>query len=162
MNQAHLHIILVHIPILFVPLGILFYLIALALKDSSIRYAALGIFVLSAVVAFVANQLGEGAEDAVEDLVGVIKSNIHEHEEMGDKAFWLTLVLGLVSIFNWWGLQTKRRLSGLTAKFVLFIAVLSAGALTYTAYLGGKIRHPEAYEQSTKQSSWIYTMNQLG
>ena len=76
MNQAHLHLMIVHIPIILVPFALILYLIGHRWSSRPIKLVALNTFVLAAVFAGAAFFLGEGTEEIVEDLVGVAKSAI--------------------------------------------------------------------------------------
>lgn len=146
MNTAHLHLILVHVPIVLVPLGIVIFVISLWKMNDTLRNTALNIFVASSIFAITAYLLGEGAEEAVEHIVGIEESAIEKHEDAGTFAVWATGILGALSLSLLISLKfSQRKIQYYLAYIILFAALLSSGALTYTAQQGGKIRHPEAY-----------------
>jgi hypothetical protein len=146
MNVAHLHLLLVHIPIILVPFGAI--LLAYGMwRDVNGVYQrlALKIFILSALFAGGAFLAGDGAEELVEDRAGVVESTIEEHEEASEVAIWLTGILGILSLVA--AIAGKQN-HFLTEKGMLFILILSASStfsLGFAGYQGGKIRHPEAY-----------------
>jgi hypothetical protein len=81
----------------------------------------------------------------IEHLPGASEDLIAEHAEVADIAFWLSIALGLGSIVM---LTLRNRAAGFYEKGVaalLVLSVITSGALAYTAFEGGKIRHPEAY-----------------
>jgi uncharacterized membrane protein len=152
MNAAYLHITLVHLPIVLIPTAAVLLAIGLWRKNTSLTNTALSICVAATLFAIPAFLLGEGAEEVIEHLPGVSEDLIEEHEEIADIAFWLTVAGGLGSI-----LSIGLRLAGsalykTAVKGVLFILVMASGALTYAAYEGGKIRHPEAHSTTSASS----------
>lgn len=146
MNAAHLHLILVHIPVVLTPTATVLLLLALWRKLPGLPTTALSIFVVATLVCVPAFLLGEDAEEIVEHRPGVIEDTIEEHEEAAELALWLTVATGSLSLL---ALLTKRSLPSLqpvTLKSLVVIGAIASGSLSYTAFEGGKIRHPEAYE----------------
>ncbi len=149
MNAAHLHIILVHLPIVLVPTATIVLIFALLKKQGSVTNVALSLFVAASLFAIPAFLMGEDAEKMIEHLPGISEDTIAEHAEAADTAFWLSLAVGGAAMC---GLVLRKRFPHLiqTALKVLVVAgALTSGSLAYTAYEGGKIRHPEAYDSST-------------
>ena len=78
---------------------------------------------------------GQRAEDGAEELWYVSHAAVHEHEEAGEKAMWITVVAGVLALaaLRWrapWG-----RIS------MAVLAIVAAGAMGYAAFEGGKIVH---------------------
>jgi hypothetical protein len=87
MNQAHLHLMTNHVPILGSLCGLLVLGFSFFMRAAqAVRTAAYLLFVFSAIGAIVANWTGEGAEKVVEDLPGWSHSVLEEHEEAGKSA----------------------------------------------------------------------------
>jgi hypothetical protein len=145
MNMAHFHLMLAHIPVLLVPLGTVFLLIALWRVNSTLRVSALGVFTVAALVAVSVFLLGEGAEEQVEHALGVVESAIEPHEESAELALWLSVSLGLLSIAELLRLRFKPEMLRLLVLPVLLTSVICSASLAYTAQQGGRIRHPEAF-----------------
>ena len=153
MNSAHFHLMLVHIPVILVPFGAILLLIAIWRKNETARAVALGTFTGAAAFAVAAYLLGEGAEEMVEDLNGVVKSAIDLHEDSAAVALWITIVLGILSIAQY-GLNRIKPVAA--RRLIIPIAVVSllyAGSLAYTAQQGGMIRHPEAFSPASGAES---------
>ena len=148
MNAAHLHITLVHVPVVIVPLG--FILLAWAKKQHSLSVTkvALFIFILAALVVIPAFLLGEGAEELVEHLPGISKDLIGEHAEIAEIAFWTTLALGILSIISWGAIAIGATFAKFVVTIILILSLVTSGLLAYTAQAGGKIRHPEAFQDN--------------
>lgn len=150
MNAAHLHIILVHLPIVLIPTGAIILTLSLLKRSSAGVSIALLLLVCATILAVPPFLLGEGAEEIVEDLPGISEDVIEEHEEAADIAFWLTIATGLLGA----GSLTARRMGKPTSNSLALATVLASyaasTALLYTANQGGKIRHPEAYATESR------------
>lgn len=143
MNDVHLHLIVNHVPIL----GTLFALVlgvygAVRRQPTVVRAAFLALIV-SGLGGYVAQETGEGAEEAVEELPGVSERLIHEHEEAAEWATWTGVVLALVAL----GVLVWRRREAEvgtvpTAAVLVFAAVVFA-LMARVGNLGGEIRHTE-------------------
>ena len=156
MNQAHLHIILVHFPIVLVPIGIPFLLYGLKAKNPSVSQAALWLFLFAALLGVPAYLLGEGAEDVVKKLGIADKHLIHEHEEAALFALIGVSILAALSLVTLVFRKIKNQLPHQLLYGILLIAVITAATLIQTGQRGGMIRHPEAFDlpvQPTLSSS---------
>lgn len=145
MNAAHLHIILVHLPIVLIPTGAIMLTLALLRRSTTGVTIALLLLMCTAVLAVPPFLLGEGAEEIVEDLPGISKEAIEEHEEAADVGFWLTVATGLLGAGS---LLAQRTGSPIVRRLTMATVVASysaSAALLNAAHEGGKIRHPEAY-----------------
>ena len=153
MNAAHLHIILVHLPVILVPTATILLAVALWRKQSAIANTALSLFVAATVFVVPAFLLGDDAEEIVEDLPGISEDSIEEHEEAADVAFWITLFAGGVALLS---LAVSKKAPGLhhtSLKALVLVGTVASGALAYAASEGGRIRHPEAYDTAVSSSS---------
>ena len=90
MNEAHLHMVVNHFPIIGTIFGLGILIAGIVLKNKTIKNTAYCLFIVAAVFAAISMGTGEGAEEMVEDMPSVGKQIIHEHEEMAEK---LALVL---------------------------------------------------------------------
>lgn len=93
MNDAHLHMVVNHFPIVgtIVAIGIL--IAGLLNKNQSIINTAYVLFIIGAVFGILSMNTGEGAEELVEDMPGIGWKIIHEHEELAEKMALLLDVL---------------------------------------------------------------------
>ncbi|HEX9782951.1 MAG TPA: hypothetical protein VGA56_09525, partial [Opitutaceae bacterium] len=98
MNVAHLHLILNHVPVLGTAFGLGLLTFALWRKSEEVKKAALGLFVISALLAIPVYFTGEPAEEIVEELPDVSHANIEEHEEAAEVAFIGVLMLGVAAL----------------------------------------------------------------
>lgn len=145
MNAAHLHIVLVHFPLVLLPVALTVLVGGALLRNRAIKGVALALLVFAALVTVPAFLLGEGAEELVEHLSGVSEQLIEEHEEAAEIAFWLTNMVGALSLAALFGMWRRAIWFGTLLKVVVVAALVASVALFYAGYQGGEIRHPEAY-----------------
>ncbi len=144
MNQAWLHLMTNHIPVLGLPIAALALAWGLARRhDSVIRLALFGAVLLGPLTAFVAWS-GEGAEEVVEDTPWASRTRIHDHEEAGERARLVALVVaaGALVVLV---MSRRREISRGGTIAVLVGLVAASGAAGYSALEGGEIRHDEVH-----------------
>jgi uncharacterized membrane protein len=143
MDATHIHLMITHLPIFGTILGMLVLIFGTLKKDFGAKIASYGLFVISAVGAAIAFATGEGAEEKVEDLPGVMENIISQHESFAKYALISLIILGIVSLIAIFLNYKQKALSRTTAMVVLFISLVSFGLVAQTGYLGGQIRHTE-------------------
>lgn len=143
MNEAHIHLVVNHLPIVGILIGLLVLIIGFILKKQDIKVTALGIFIFSALASIAAFNSGEGAEDIVERIPGISETLINQHEEVAELFFTVILILGGISLITIF-LEIKKYKF---AKFGFILAILfalAAGVLAKNVgTTGGEIRHTE-------------------
>ncbi|SHF14948.1 Uncharacterized membrane protein [Flavobacterium fontis] len=150
MNEAHLHLVVNHFPIVGVIFGFLLLVGSLVFRNKTLQNTAYFLFIISAVTTLVSMQTGEGAEEIVEEMPEIGHDIIHEHEEIAEKMALVMYALGGLSLAGWY-MNTKENAK---AKWVALLATLVSiagmilGSLTGTS--GGEIRHTEIREATTQ------------
>lgn len=149
MNDAHLHMVVNHFPIVGIILGFGILVAGIVLKNNTVKNTAYCLFVVGAIFAFASMATGEGAEEMVEEMPTVGKKIIHEHEEMAEKLALVLYLLGVVSIAGLYFNIKNRNQSKLISYVVVVIAAVGIlfGKLTGTT--GGEIRHTEIRNENT-------------
>ncbi len=142
MNPTHLHLMLNHIPILGIVFGLALLAYALWRKSEEIKKAALGTFLVAALVAVPAYLTGEPSEDSVKSLPGVAKAIVEEHEEAASVAFTGIVVLGVVALAGLL-LFRQSRVPIWFSTIILAASLIVSGLMLWTGNLGGKVRHTE-------------------
>lgn len=149
MNQTHIHLLINHLPIIGSILGALVLAHGLWTKSNQTKIAAYNLFIISAIGAVIAYFTGEGAEESVENIQGVVEATIKTHEEFALFALISLIILGVASILGLY-LTIRKSSNTRTAAFViLFISLISFGLVARTGYLGGQIRHTEISNGAT-------------
>ena len=155
MTQVHIHLLITHLPVFASLIGILILIYAMLIKSDQTKMAAYYVFILSAIGAGIAYVTGEGAEEAVENITGVVESTISAHEDFAIYALISLIVIGLLSILATFITYNKMAISNLMATIVLFSAIIGFGLIAKTASLGGQIRHTEITAKNTANGSVI-------
>lgn len=143
MNPAHIHLLITHLPIFGSVLGGFVLAHGIWSKSNQTKIAAYHVLVISAVGAIIAFLTGEGAEEAVEDIQGVAKNMIEQHEELAVSALVGLIVGGVLSIIGLYVTIKKSSLARTIALITLVATLISFGLIARTGYLGGQIRHTE-------------------
>ena len=149
MNQAHLHLLLNHLPILGALFGLLILAGGFLLKNDTVKRTALGLFVLSAILAIPAYLTGEGAEEVVESLPGVTENLIEAHEEMANIFLGLVGALGLFALVTFYTDFKSKKVAPMLYTLT-FVAAL--GTMLFAQRVGssgGEIRHTEIRSGAT-------------
>jgi uncharacterized membrane protein len=141
MNAAQVHLALTHMPVILSLTGLIILLIALFTKKQILINTALIILIAAGLFSIPVFLSGEGAEEIVEEMSGVSGSIIEKHEDIAKYSFFAALGTGLVAIFAL--IRLNARLSRIFTLLVVGGSLITSGLMTYTAHLGGQIRHPE-------------------
>ncbi len=138
-NEAHLHLILNHFPILGTLFGLAILVAGVVKRDRSLEVAGLVTLLLMALVTPAVFLSGEAAEELVERIPDVSEAYVEEHEEVAKVALALMSVTGILSFIALLG----RGLYGKLRLPVLVLSTITLGVMVLTANYGGKIRHTE-------------------
>lgn len=143
MDQAHIHLLITHLPLFGSILGALVLFYGISKKSEETKLAAYYLFIISAIGAGIAYFTGEGAEEVVENLPGVIKNSIKAHEDFAFYAILCMSCLGFISLLGLILTIKKLPFTNSISYLILVISLFSFLASARTAYLGGQIRHSE-------------------
>ena len=146
MNQAHLHLIVNHVPIV----GSLFAAVLLAagvLKhDLTLTKAGLLAVLAAGLRCLPAQLTGEGAAALAQNLPRVSRALINNHAEAAELGFWVLESAAALALFGLLLLKNNSPKARLLSLLTLVAAVLSFGLLARAGNLGGQIRHTEIRE----------------
>ena len=160
MNDAHLHMVVNHFPIIGIILGFGILVTGIFLKNNSVKNTAYCLFIVGAIFAAVSMATGEGAEEITENLPSVTDQIIEKHEELAEKLAIVLYALGVISIIGLF-LNYKNHSKAI---FVAYLAVLIAIAGIFlgkqTGTSGGEIRHTEIRENTVNTPSEIQNESQ--
>jgi hypothetical protein len=146
MNQAHLHLIVNHVPILGSLFAAVLLGVGLLQKNDTLTRAGLVAVLAAGVLCLPAQLTGEGAEAVVRDLPGVSRALLHTHETAAEIGFWVLEGAAALALFSLLLLKNASPRARLLALATLLSAVLSFGLLARAGNLGGQIRHTEIRE----------------
>ena len=143
MNDAHLHLIVNHFPIIGTIFGFGILIAGLVLKNKTLMNTSYVLFIVAAIFAAISMATGEGAEELVEDMPNVGKQIIHEHEELAEKLAILLYVLGGLSLVGLYLNFKNHAKAKLLSFLILGIATAGLFLVQKVGTSGGEIRHTE-------------------
>jgi uncharacterized membrane protein len=143
MNEAHLHMVVNHFPIIGTIFGLGILVVGIVMKHNVLKNTAYILFCVAAIFAAVSMSTGEGAEEIVEDMPSVGKTIIDEHEEMAEKLALVLYVLGAVSLVGLYLNIKKNAKASIVSFLALLIAVVAVFLGKVTGTTGGEVRHTE-------------------
>lgn len=142
MTAAHFHLAFNHVPVVLVPVAVVMLSYAMARRSADLTKSALILLIVSTLFGAGAFLTGEPAEGALERIAGVSTEAIEAHEAVAPIAAGATALAGLLALvvlLKWRpGVATPW-----TMIATLVIACAAAVLLAWTAFLGGRINHPE-------------------
>ena len=149
MNDAYLHIVVNHFPIIGTIFGLGILISGIFLKNHAVKNTAYIVFIVAAVFGFLSMNTGEGAEAMVEDFPNIGKEIIHEHEEMAEKFVIFLYAIGLLSILGLIANIKNHPKAAIVSYLVIFGAIISVIFAQQVGTSGGEIRHTEIRANAT-------------
>lgn len=141
MNGAHAHLLLNHFPIIGSIFSTLLLLGGILNKSENVKKAGLLFFIFTAIITAPAFLTGHEAEEALKAIGQDPHALIEEHEEWAETGLWLTMAVGLISMFAYFSTQKPY---GTKLVYVAVVAgLLNSVFMTYVGNTGGEIRHTE-------------------
>jgi uncharacterized membrane protein len=155
MNDAHLHLVVNHLPLIFPVVAVIVMLTGLVSKSVPIQRTAFMIFVIGSLTAIIAMSTGEGAEDVVENISGVTESYIETHEETAEKFAILSYILGGISLVGLWASFKQKSISQVISIGALAFSLVVLFFAKQTGTTGGEIRHTEIRVETGAAASHV-------
>ncbi len=149
MNDAHLHMVVNHFPIIGTILGLGILIGGLVFKNNSIKNTAYCLFIVAALFSFASMNTGEGAEEIAEKLPDVTDQIIHEHEEAAEKLALVLYFLGAISIVGLYLNVKQNAKANIVSFLALAVAAVGVFLAQQTGTTGGEIRHTEIRANAT-------------
>lgn len=152
MNEAHLHMVVNHFPIigLFFGIGILSF--GILKKQTILINTAYVMFIICMIMAKATMMTGEGAEEIVEEL-GISHDIIHIHEEIAETFMKVLYGLGILAILGLIVNFKKQAKAAIVSYIVLILAIGAAVLSKNVGTSGGEIRHTEIRENTSNSST---------
>ena len=150
MNFVHVHLAINHSPLYATAFGFFLLLIGVIKRNRSVATAGLVFAIVAAVCGGAAFFTGDQAADIIKDsppIAGLDQSLIREHNLAADFALASTGITGALAIVT---LIWRRRWLEIV---VLVFLAWSLSVVLRTAYLGGRIHHPEVRARSASRSA---------
>jgi cell division protein FtsW (lipid II flippase) len=155
MNPIHIHLMVVHIPLLASFFGAFVLAFGLFYNSPLTRRAGIMVLIIAALGGVAAYQSGDEAEHKVEHISGISEERIESHEEAAEKVIYLVYLTGIAALLALF-LNLRNHAKERMASFVvLTLSLLLFIASARLSYLGGQIRHTEIADPPSLSSSEI-------
>jgi hypothetical protein len=143
-NPTHVHLMITHLSVFGALLGALVLIFAMITKSNQTRTAALLLFILTGLTAFIVDPTGDAASHTVKNIAGISKEAVKTHHLAAQFGLMSLYILGGASLLALIYITVKKPARTKAINWIiLVIALWSFSVTTRTAYLGGKIRHTE-------------------
>lgn len=143
MNEAHWHLVVNHLPIIFPIVGVIVMVTGLLSKSEAVRRTAFMIFILGSLTAIAAIITGEGAEDVVKKISGINEQYIEIHEKSAEVFAIMSYILGGLSLVGLWVSFKQKSFSTIYSIVILVFALVVLFFGKQTGTTGGEIQHIE-------------------
>ena len=143
MNDAHLHMLVNHFPIIGTIFGLGILTAGIIFKNNAVKNTAFIVLIIAAIFGFAAMSTGEGAEELVEDMPSVGKKIIHNHEELAEKFILVLYVTGAFALLSLIATVKNHSKAKLFTWITLLLTVVSVVLVKEVGTSGGEIRHTE-------------------
>ena len=149
MNEAHLHLLVNHIPVLgsIAVVGLIFW--ARYKQNDVLTKLSLQLMVLIGVLTIPAYFTGEPAEENIEHLAGVSESLIERHEELALYGLIAAIVMGSLGLWELY-LSRKKKMKSWFWKVNAAVGIIALIFMALIANQGGEIRHSEIRQENSK------------
>jgi multidrug transporter EmrE-like cation transporter len=146
MNQAHIHLLVNHVPILGSLFAAVLLGVGLLRQNGSLTKAGLVAVLAAGILCLPAQLTGEGAAAIVQNMPRVSRALIHNHAEAAELGFWVLEGAATLALLSLLMLKHQSPKARLLALLTLVAAIVSFGLLARAGNLGGQIRHTEIRE----------------
>jgi uncharacterized membrane protein len=146
MNQAHLHLVVNHVPIVGSLFAVVLLGAGLLQKNDVLTRAGLVAVLAAGLLCLPAQLTGEGAANIAQELPRVSRALIQAHEAAAELGFWALEVAAALALFGLLLMKNASPRARLLALLALLLGAISFGLLARAGNLGGQIRHTEIRE----------------
>ena len=141
LNPAHWHLLVNHLPIIGSIIGLFILGYGIISKTEVVIKMSYWLFIVLAVFAVIAKQTGEQAEGFIMSAKLADETLIEPHAQAADYAQWSMIILGLIALAALF--INRLKTPKVMPLIVLITALVAAGLMGWTGFLGGEIMHKE-------------------
>jgi uncharacterized membrane protein len=143
MDAAHIHLLLNHIPVLGTIFATPLFAYALIRRSDELKRLSLVILFLTALITIPVYLSGEPAEEILENLSGISKPIVEQHEDSAKLSLAFVMLTGVLALVGMVLMRGRKEFARWCVLAALLSSAISAVLMARTANLGGQIRHTE-------------------
>ena len=143
LSWPYAHLLINHFPVVLSVSALVVTILALILKRRGLWLTAMGALTAAGMFIYPVHLTGDKADHALNDPWYIHPGVIEAHDDAAAWALWVILIAGAFAAYSWWR-SLKRPAESIPAWMragILVGALMAAGTVARTAYLGGKIIH---------------------
>ncbi|HEX7296863.1 MAG TPA: hypothetical protein VF251_13995, partial [Pyrinomonadaceae bacterium] len=125
MSWIHLHLLLNHAPVVGTFIGLLLLLVAFLMKSDELKKVTLGFFLLIALGTIPVYLTGEPAEEVIENIPGISKAMIEQHENAALFSLIAIEVAGFIALIGLLAFRRQKRLGNLLATMTFVFSLVT-------------------------------------
>jgi hypothetical protein len=152
-NQAHVHLLVNHFPIIGTFFSLLILLYAMLRRSSEGFRIACLVYVVSGIASVVTYLSGSGAAKVLKRFPEVVRSPIGPHADMGQLALIVTLTGAAFMLIVLVVSYLKDKTPGWMKLIVVLLQLASISILGYASHLGALVRHTEIDDSAVSISA---------
>ena len=145
MSAAHLHLMIVHLPVVLCPLALIFLAID-RFRGSHRPTAGYGLLLAAGALGIVAYYSGPSAYEQLEGVLAGEKDWVEQHAVAGRAAFVTLILAGVLALQAILRELQEEPVSKTLSFAIVLMALIACYCSIWAAHLGGQIRHPEIRE----------------
>lgn len=143
MSWPYAHLLINHFPVVLSVCALGATILAVLLGRRGLWQAAMGALTVAGVMVYPVHLSGEKADHALRNPWFIRSGAIEAHDDAARVAMIVILLVGAFAAYSWWrSVRQPAEVFPVWMRTGVFVGALAAvSAVTYTAYLGGKIIH---------------------
>ena len=142
-SWPYAHLLINHFPVVLSVSALAVAILALILGRRGLWLTTMGALTAAGAFIYPVHFTGDKADHALNDPWFIRSGAIEAHDKAAGIAMWVILIAGIFAAYSWW--RSLKRPADLIPSWMragmVVGSIAAVVAVTYTAYLGGKIIH---------------------
>ena len=138
-----LHVMVVHVPVILTPVGLLLLFRATRSARESDFKLAYTVILVASIAAIVAYLTGPQAAEFLQEIIELDQDSVEDHGLWGRVAFTVMVLAGAGALLAIIAYLQEEEPHAAIAWVVIGLSILATGLLIWTAHLGGLLRRAE-------------------
>ncbi len=143
MDWVQLHLALNHVPVVGIPLVVLWLGVGWLRKSAELTRLAVWFLMVLCAAAIAIKFTGDFAAEQAAPRLAAEKELVLRHEESGDQVTAAVFVLGLLAVFSLWLGRAGRAIPNWILALLVAVGLITCGLYARSAHTGGQISHSE-------------------
>lgn len=143
MTATHLHLLVVHLPVVGCPVALVLMLEAMRRRDDALLRLGWLFLIATATLGVIAYYSGPPAYQLLETELSPVKDRVEDHAVIARAAFVGLVVAAALAVQGWLQFLQEETPPRWLRWTIVVLTLLLCYLLAWSAHLGGALRHPE-------------------